>query len=54
MKTEKQKFINQSVELDELAKEWKSINLYNINQDIFKLQQKIFRAETKINIVSDN
>ena len=45
MKTEKQEFVNQSVELDELAEEWKSINWYNIERDIFKLQQRIFRAE---------
>lgn len=45
MKTEKQNTVIQSVELDELEKEWKAINWRKIERDIFKLQQRIFRAE---------
>ena len=45
MKTEKQNIVNQSVELDELEKEWKAIDWRKIERDIFKLQQRIFRAE---------
>ena len=45
MKTEKQNVVNQSVELDELEKEWKAIDWRKIERDIFKLQQRIFRAE---------
>lgn len=45
MKTEKQNIVNQSVELDELEKEWKAIVWRKIERDIFKLQQRIFRAE---------
>ena len=45
MKTEKQNIVNQSVELDELEKEWKAIEWRKIERDIFKLQQRIFRAE---------
>ena len=47
MKTEKQNVVNQSVELDELEKEWKAIDWRKIERDIFKLQQRIFRAEAK-------
>lgn len=45
MKTEKQNIVNQSVELDELDKEWKAIDWRKIERGIFKLQQRIFRAE---------
>ena len=45
MKTEKHNIVNQSVELDELEKEWKAIDWRKIERDIFKLQQRIFRAE---------
>ena len=45
MKTEKHNIVNQSVELDELNKEWKAIDWRKIERDIFKLQQRIFRAE---------
>lgn len=45
MKTEKQNTVIQSVELDELEKEWKAINWRKIERDIFKLQQRIFCAE---------
>ena len=45
MKTEKHNIINQSVELGELDKEWKAIGWRKIERDIFKLQQRIFRAE---------
>ena len=49
MKTEKQNIVNQSVELDELEKEWKAIDWRKIERDIFKLQQRIFRAEAMEN-----
>ena len=45
MKTEKHNIVNQSVELDELDKDWKAIDWRKIERDIFKLQQRIFRAE---------
>ena len=45
MKTEKQINVVQSVELDELDKEWKAIDWRKLERDIFKLQQRIFRAE---------
>ena len=34
MKTEKQNIVNQSVELDELEKEWKAIDWRKIERDI--------------------
>lgn len=49
MKTEKQDFVVQSAELSELAEEWLNINWRKIERDIFKMQQRIFRAETKGN-----
>ena len=47
MKTEKQNFSDQSAELSELEEEWRNINWVKIKRDIFKIQQRIFRAEAK-------
>ena len=47
MKTEKQNYVDQSAELSKFEEEWRNINWVKIKRDIFKIQQRIFRAEAK-------
>lgn len=47
MKTEKQDFVVQSAELSELEEEWRNINWRKIEKGIFKIQQRISRAEAE-------
>ena len=47
MKIEKQNGVVQSAELSDLEKEWLNINWRKIERDIFKIQQRIFRAEAE-------
>ena len=46
MKTEKQiNFDVQSAELNELEEEWLNINWNKVKRGVFKIQQRIYRAE---------
>lgn len=47
MKTEKQDFVVQSAELSELEEEWRNINWRKVEKGIFKIQQRISRAEAE-------
>lgn len=47
MKTVKQNSVDQSAKLSELEEEWRNIEWRKIKRDIFKMQQRIFRAEAK-------